>query len=82
MILMYVRCLSLYTNWLLLACSVSQPFSDPLLSVMEQCACHRLQSEGIVLEWVAFSTTKNGLKLTLDTLERFEHEVIQIRGED
>ncbi|XP_061091800.1 DNA polymerase alpha subunit B [Conger conger] len=47
-----------------------------LEKMMEQCMCHRLQSEGIVLEWVAFSTTKNGLKLSLDTLERFEHEVL------
>uniref|UniRef100_A0A8C4ENW4 DNA polymerase alpha subunit B n=1 Tax=Dicentrarchus labrax TaxID=13489 RepID=A0A8C4ENW4_DICLA len=30
----------------------------------------------MVLEWVAYSTTKNGLKLTVDTLEQFEHEVL------
>lgn len=29
----------------------------------------------MVLEWVAFSTNKNGLKLNLDNLDQFEHEV-------
>ncbi|KAJ8337953.1 hypothetical protein SKAU_G00369190 [Synaphobranchus kaupii] len=47
-----------------------------LEKMLEQCMCHRLQGEGIVLEWVAFSTTKGGVKLSLDTLERFEHEVL------
>lgn len=43
--------------------------------VLEQCLCNRLQGNEIVLEWVAFSTTKGGLKLSLNTLEQFEHEV-------
>uniref|UniRef100_A0A6Q2ZEJ0 DNA polymerase alpha subunit B n=1 Tax=Esox lucius TaxID=8010 RepID=A0A6Q2ZEJ0_ESOLU len=43
--------------------------------MLEQCLCNRLQGEDIVLEWVAFSTTKGGMKLNLDTLEQFEHEV-------
>lgn len=43
--------------------------------VLEQCLCNRLQGDEIVLEWVAFSTTKGGLKLSLNTLEQFEHEV-------
>lgn len=44
--------------------------------LLEQCICNRLQGDEIVLEWVAFSTTKNGLKLTVDTLDQFEHEVL------
>lgn len=44
-------------------------------SVVEQCICNRIQVDEMVLEWVAYSTTKNGLKLTVDTLELFEHEV-------
>ncbi|KAJ8246931.1 hypothetical protein GJAV_G00256910 [Gymnothorax javanicus] len=47
-----------------------------LEKMVEQCMCHRLKSDGIVLEWVAFSTTKGGVKLSLDSLERFEHEVL------
>lgn len=43
--------------------------------MVEQCICNRLQGDEIAREWVAFSTTKNGLKLNLDTLEHFEHEV-------
>uniref|UniRef100_A0A8C9ZNH4 DNA polymerase alpha subunit B n=1 Tax=Sander lucioperca TaxID=283035 RepID=A0A8C9ZNH4_SANLU len=46
-------------------------FDVPLV---EQCICNRIQADEMVLEWVAYSTTKNGLKLTLDTLEQFEHE--------
>lgn len=50
---------------------------DSVLDKMvEQCICNRIQSDEMVLEWVAYSTTKNGLKLTLDTLESFEHEVL------
>uniref|UniRef100_A0A671WJK0 DNA polymerase alpha subunit B n=1 Tax=Sparus aurata TaxID=8175 RepID=A0A671WJK0_SPAAU len=44
-------------------------------SVVEQCICNRIQADEMVLEWVAYSTTKNGLKLTMDALEQFEHEV-------
>lgn len=43
--------------------------------VVEHCLCHRLKGDEIVLEWVAFSTTKGGLKLSPDNLEHFEHEV-------
>uniref|UniRef100_A0A8B9KVU6 DNA polymerase alpha subunit B n=1 Tax=Astyanax mexicanus TaxID=7994 RepID=A0A8B9KVU6_ASTMX len=42
---------------------------------MEQCLCHRIKGEDIVNEWVAFSTTKGLLKLTVNNLETFEHEV-------
>lgn len=43
--------------------------------VVEQCICNRIQADEMVLEWVAFSTNKNGLKLNLENLEQFEHEV-------
>lgn len=43
--------------------------------MVEQCICNRIQAVEMVLEWVAYSTTKNGLKLTTDTLEHFDHEV-------
>lgn len=50
---------------------------DAVLDKMvEQCICNRMQADEMVLEWVAYSTTKNGLKLNLDTLEQFEHEVL------
>ncbi|KAK2849043.1 hypothetical protein Q5P01_008877 [Channa striata] len=50
---------------------------DAVLDKMvEQCICNRIQADEMVLEWVAYSTTKNGLKLTEDTLEQFEHEVL------
>ncbi|KAJ0049877.1 hypothetical protein NL108_005171, partial [Boleophthalmus pectinirostris] len=45
---------------------------------VEQCICNRIHADEIVLEWVAYSTTKNGLKLTMETLEQFEHEVTRI----
>ncbi|KAM4621221.1 DNA polymerase alpha subunit B [Polymixia lowei] len=50
---------------------------DSILDKMlEQCICNRLQGHEVVQEWVAFSTTKNGLKLTIDTLDQFEHEIL------
>ncbi|XP_076015549.1 DNA polymerase alpha subunit B [Genypterus blacodes] len=54
------------------------PYSDDSIldKMLEQCICNRIQPDEIVLEWVAYSTTKNGLKLTTDTLEQFEHEVL------
>ncbi|KAL0973853.1 hypothetical protein UPYG_G00212070 [Umbra pygmaea] len=45
--------------------------------LLEQCLCNRLQGEDIVSEWVAFSTTKGGVKLSLDTLEQFDHQVLK-----
>ncbi|XP_055015393.1 DNA polymerase alpha subunit B isoform X2 [Boleophthalmus pectinirostris] len=51
--------------------------SDTILDKMvEQCICNRIHADEIVLEWVAYSTTKNGLKLTMETLEQFEHEIL------
>lgn len=51
--------------------------NDSVLDKMvEQCICNRIQADEIVLEWVAFSTTKNGLKLNMETLEQFEHEIL------
>uniref|UniRef100_A0A667WP94 DNA polymerase alpha subunit B n=1 Tax=Myripristis murdjan TaxID=586833 RepID=A0A667WP94_9TELE len=44
--------------------------------MLEQCLCNRLQADELMAEWVAFSTTKNSLKLSMDTLEQFEHEVL------
>uniref|UniRef100_A0AAY4E368 DNA polymerase alpha subunit B n=1 Tax=Denticeps clupeoides TaxID=299321 RepID=A0AAY4E368_9TELE len=43
--------------------------------VLEQCMCHRLKGDELVCEWVAFSTTKGLLSLSLENLEQFEHEV-------
>ncbi|XP_056238983.1 DNA polymerase alpha subunit B [Seriola aureovittata] len=58
------------------------PYQDDsvLDKMVEQCICSRLQIDKIVLEWVAYSSTKNGLKLTLDNLEQFEHEVLNKRN--
>uniref|UniRef100_A0A672Z2F4 DNA polymerase alpha subunit B n=1 Tax=Sphaeramia orbicularis TaxID=375764 RepID=A0A672Z2F4_9TELE len=50
------------------------------ISVVEQCICNRVKVDEMVLEWVAYSTTKNGLKLTMQTLEQFEHEVTRTCG--
>ncbi|XP_046875577.1 DNA polymerase alpha subunit B [Hypomesus transpacificus] len=47
--------------------------------LLEQCICHRLQGEDIVAEWVAYGATKGQLKLTLDALDQFEHEVLNKR---
>uniref|UniRef100_A0A3B4UUU7 DNA polymerase alpha subunit B n=1 Tax=Seriola dumerili TaxID=41447 RepID=A0A3B4UUU7_SERDU len=60
------------------------PYQDDsvLDKMVEQCICSRLQIDKIVLEWVAYSSTKNGLKLTLDNLEQFEHEVTAEEEED
>ena len=44
-------------------------------SVVELCICSRIQALDMVLEWVAYSSTKNGVKLAMDTLEQFKHEV-------
>ncbi|XP_029297834.1 DNA polymerase alpha subunit B [Cottoperca gobio] len=50
---------------------------DSVLDKMvEQCMCNRIQVDQMVLEWVAYSATNNGLHLTTDTLEHFEHEVL------
>ncbi|XP_067373600.1 DNA polymerase alpha subunit B isoform X2 [Channa argus] len=48
--------------------------------MVEQCICNRMQADEMVGEWVAYSTTKDGLKLTIDTLEKFEHEVLNKRN--
>ncbi|XP_076860312.1 DNA polymerase alpha subunit B isoform X2 [Brachyhypopomus gauderio] len=44
--------------------------------MLEQCLCHRMKAEDMVCEWFAFSTTKQQLKLTVNNLEAFEHEVL------
>ncbi|KAF3693966.1 DNA polymerase alpha subunit B DNA polymerase alpha 70 kDa subunit [Channa argus] len=60
----------------------NDPFISQLSDIMvvEQCICNRMQADEMVGEWVAYSTTKDGLKLTIDTLEKFEHEVSQKRA--
>lgn len=44
--------------------------------MVELCICSRKQAEQMLNEWVAYSTTKDGLKLTLENLEHFEHELL------
>ncbi|XP_015240127.1 PREDICTED: DNA polymerase alpha subunit B [Cyprinodon variegatus] len=54
---------------------------DSVLDKMvELCICSRTQAEQMLFEWVAYSTTKDGLKLTLDNLEHFEHEFLNKRN--
>ncbi|XP_054647880.1 DNA polymerase alpha subunit B [Dunckerocampus dactyliophorus] len=48
--------------------------------MVEQCVCSRIQADEWVLEWVAYSTTKNGLLLSVDTLDQFEHDVLNKRN--
>ncbi|XP_068596567.1 DNA polymerase alpha subunit B [Brachionichthys hirsutus] len=50
---------------------------DSVLDKMvEQCICNRIQADEMVLEWVAYSTTKKGLPLNMASLEQFDHEVL------
>ncbi|XP_068182355.1 DNA polymerase alpha subunit B isoform X2 [Antennarius striatus] len=44
--------------------------------MVEQCICNRIQADEMVLEWVAYSSTKNGLQLSMASLEQFDHEVL------
>lgn len=46
--------------------------------MVEQCICYRLQADDMVLEWVAYSSTKNGVKLEMHSLEQFEHDVTTV----
>uniref|UniRef100_A0A8C6KNQ8 DNA polymerase alpha subunit B n=1 Tax=Nothobranchius furzeri TaxID=105023 RepID=A0A8C6KNQ8_NOTFU len=57
--------------------SVSYEDDAVLDKMVEQCICNRLEANEMVNEWVAFSSTKKGLKLTINTLQQFEHEVMQ-----
>ncbi|KAJ3587513.1 hypothetical protein NHX12_011110, partial [Muraenolepis orangiensis] len=50
--------------------------TEILDKMLEQAMCSRLQADELVLEWVAFSVTKNGLRLSIDTLDQFQHEVL------
>ncbi|XP_057707050.1 DNA polymerase alpha subunit B isoform X2 [Corythoichthys intestinalis] len=50
-----------------------------LEKMVEQCLCNAINADKWVLEWVAYSTTKNGLAISVDTLEQFEHEVLNKR---
>uniref|UniRef100_A0A8C2X273 DNA polymerase alpha subunit B n=1 Tax=Cyclopterus lumpus TaxID=8103 RepID=A0A8C2X273_CYCLU len=53
------------------------PYQDDsvLDKMVAQCICNRIQAVEMVHEWVAYSTTKNGVLLTTDTLDHFDHEV-------
>lgn len=44
--------------------------------MLELCICHRMQADDMVLEWQAYSFNKNGLKLSVENLEQFEHEAL------
>ncbi|XP_026187098.1 DNA polymerase alpha subunit B [Mastacembelus armatus] len=55
---------------------ISYQDDSVLDKMLEQCLCNRIKTEDFLLEWVAYSTTKNGLALTMDNLEQFEHEVL------
>ncbi|XP_062892392.1 DNA polymerase alpha subunit B isoform X3 [Mobula hypostoma] len=46
------------------------------VGVVDLCVRYRLNEEGIVNEWFAFSNTRNGLPLTDDNLEVFESEIL------
>nr|XP_057918755.1 DNA polymerase alpha subunit B isoform X2 [Doryrhamphus excisus] len=48
--------------------------------IVEQCICSRIPADEWVLEWVAYSTTKNGVLLSVDTLDQFEHDVLNKRN--
>ncbi|XP_034399416.1 DNA polymerase alpha subunit B [Cyclopterus lumpus] len=54
------------------------PYQDDsvLDKMVAQCICNRIQAVEMVHEWVAYSTTKNGVLLTTDTLDHFDHEVL------
>ncbi|XP_036069821.1 DNA polymerase alpha subunit B [Oryzias melastigma] len=43
--------------------------------MVEQCICHRIQEDDMVCEWVSYSS-RNPKPLTMNTLEQFEHEVL------
>lgn len=54
---------------------------DSVLDKMvEQCICYRLQADEMLHQWVAYSSTKDGLRLSMDTLDQFEHEVLKRRN--
>lgn len=75
--LVYVSCIvrSTYCKIVIMTNSPSIPLCFFSPSVVEQCICNRIGADEMVSEWVAYSTTKNGLKLSIDTLDQFEHEV-------
>uniref|UniRef100_A0A1A8QBU2 DNA polymerase alpha subunit B n=1 Tax=Nothobranchius pienaari TaxID=704102 RepID=A0A1A8QBU2_9TELE len=61
--------------------SVSYEDDAVLDKMVEQCICNRLEANEMVNEWVAFSSTKKGLKLTINNLQQFEHEVLNKRSQ-
>ncbi|XP_029368460.1 DNA polymerase alpha subunit B isoform X1 [Echeneis naucrates] len=47
--------------------------------MVELCMCNRLEVNEMVGEWMAYSTNKKGLVITVENLEQFEHEVLSKR---
>uniref|UniRef100_A0A3B4ZWM0 DNA polymerase alpha subunit B n=1 Tax=Stegastes partitus TaxID=144197 RepID=A0A3B4ZWM0_9TELE len=47
--------------------------------MLEQCICYQLQADEMLHQWVAYGSKKGGPKLTMDTLDQFEHEVLKKR---
>ncbi|XP_004073218.1 DNA polymerase alpha subunit B isoform X1 [Oryzias latipes] len=47
--------------------------------MVEQCICHRIQEDDMVCEWMAYNS-RNPKPLTMNTLEQFEHEVLNKRN--
>ncbi|XP_077589682.1 DNA polymerase alpha subunit B [Stigmatopora nigra] len=47
--------------------------------MVEQCLCNTIPADVWVLEWVAYSSTRNGLAISVDNLEQFEYEVLNKR---
>ncbi|XP_019941956.1 DNA polymerase alpha subunit B [Paralichthys olivaceus] len=54
------------------------PDESVLDKMVELCICSRIEADTILLEWVAYSSTRN-VKLAMDTLEQFKHEVLNKR---
>uniref|UniRef100_A0A3P9L968 DNA polymerase alpha subunit B n=1 Tax=Oryzias latipes TaxID=8090 RepID=A0A3P9L968_ORYLA len=52
---------------------------DSVLERVEQCICHRIQEDDMVCEWMAYNS-RNPKPLTMNTLEQFEHEVLNKRN--
>uniref|UniRef100_A0A665XEE2 DNA polymerase alpha subunit B n=1 Tax=Echeneis naucrates TaxID=173247 RepID=A0A665XEE2_ECHNA len=48
--------------------------------MVELCMCNRLEVNEMVGEWMAYSTNKKGLVITVENLEQFEHEGSQKRA--
>ncbi len=47
-----------------------------LFAVKQLCELYRLDAEGIVLQWVAYSQSHQGCPINLENLDHLEREVI------